>query len=417
MRQDRRTRRGAKGPGVGRQTWRKAESEFCASTVDRLRDEEEGAGVDDDILEGDLRSEASEDFHPDGLSGSESDEDDCEAVSSANHNAPGLSIRLGQAIPSTPVNIGTPRGGVSSQDMGIIRKDGVQQCPDNARVDVGDAMERRWSVGCVGDLDLEQGEVRQRWRYAHPPTQLTNAVLIPGIPPLASSAGAENCGAAGGLLREEGPSATPASASPGSDFDALNEMKELKISLIAGSVKMGPVVDAGSRSESLEGGRADADASAGRIRMRPSDYDFVKLVGQGGFGKVFLVRRKSDNVFLALKVMRKEKLIEKSHSEYIRMERDVLTRVQHPYIVTLHASFQTTSKLYLVLDFINGGHLFFQLYKQGTFLEPLAAIYTAEIVLAISYLHELGIIHRDLKPENILLDFGEQQGTSFACLR
>jgi len=65
---------------------------------------------------------------------------------------------------------------------------------------------------------------------------------------------------------------------------------------------------------------------------------------------------------------------------------------------------QTATKLYLVLDFVNGGHLFFQLYRAGLFEEALARVYTAEIVLALSHLHSLGIAHRDLKPENILLD-------------
>ena len=62
------------------------------------------------------------------------------------------------------------------------------------------------------------------------------------------------------------------------------------------------------------------------------------------------------------------------------------------------APVQTASKLYLVLDFVNGGHLFFQLYRQGIFDEDLARLYTAELVLAIAHLHALGIAHRDLKP-------------------
>lgn len=57
-----------------------------------------------------------------------------------------------------------------------------------------------------------------------------------------------------------------------------------------------------------------------------------------------------------------------------------------------------------MLDFLNGGHLFFNLYRQGVFAEDVARLYTAEIVLAIAYLHSLGIVHRDLKPENVLLD-------------
>jgi len=72
----------------------------------------------------------------------------------------------------------------------------------------------------------------------------------------------------------------------------------------------------------------------------------------------------------------------------------------------MHESFvlQTKYRLYLVLDFINGGHLFFQLYHQGLFREDLARVYTAEIISAVSHLHEKGIMHRDLKPENILMD-------------
>ena len=102
--------------------------------------------------------------------------------------------------------------------------------------------------------------------------------------------------------------------------------------------------------------------------------------------------------------MRKERVLARDHGDYVRAERDVLTAVFHPYIVTLRYSFQTRTKLYLVLDFVSGGHLFFQLYRQGVFSEDLARLYAAEIVLAVSHLHALGFVHRDLKPENVLLD-------------
>ena len=79
-------------------------------------------------------------------------------------------------------------------------------------------------------------------------------------------------------------------------------------------------------------------------------------------------------------------------------------QVSHPYIVTLLGSFHTPTKLYLVMDFVNGGHLFFQLKKEGIFAEDLCRLYTAELVLALVHLHAADIVHRDLKPENILLD-------------
>ena len=134
-------------------------------------------------------------------------------------------------------------------------------------------------------------------------------------------------------------------------------------------------------------------------RLTPEDFEILRLVGQGAFGKVFQVKERSSGCVYAMKVMRKAHVIERQHEDYMRTERDVLTRVEHPYIVTLHHSFQTSSKLYLVLDFINGGHLFFQLYRAGIFDEALARFFAAEIVLALKHLHSLGIVHRDLKPE------------------
>lgn len=139
-------------------------------------------------------------------------------------------------------------------------------------------------------------------------------------------------------------------------------------------------------------------------KVGPQDFEILRVVGQGAFGKVFQVKYNKTNEIYAMKVMKKNRILEKDHSEYVKAERDVLTAILHPYIVTLRFSFQTQSKLYLVLDFINGGHLFFNLYRQGVFSEDVTRLYTAEIVSAISYLHSCGIVHRDLKPENVLLD-------------
>ncbi|TYH73158.1 hypothetical protein ES332_D05G309000v1 [Gossypium tomentosum] len=134
------------------------------------------------------------------------------------------------------------------------------------------------------------------------------------------------------------------------------------------------------------------------------DFEVLKVVGQGAFAKVYQLRRNGTSDIYAMKVMRKDKIMEQNHAEYMKSERAILGKVDHPFIVQLRYSFQTKYRLYLVLDFVNGGHLFFQLYRQGLFREDLARIYTAEIVSAVSHLHANGIMHRDLKPENILLD-------------
>ncbi|KAK7321305.1 hypothetical protein VNO77_31810 [Canavalia gladiata] len=134
------------------------------------------------------------------------------------------------------------------------------------------------------------------------------------------------------------------------------------------------------------------------------DFELLKVVGQGAFGKVYQVRRVGTSEIYAMKVMRKDKIMQRNQVEYVKSERDILTKVDHSFIVQLRYSFQTKYRLYLVLDFVNGGHLFFHLYRQGLFREDLARFYAAEIICAVSYLHAKDIMHRDLKPENILLD-------------
>lgn len=148
----------------------------------------------------------------------------------------------------------------------------------------------------------------------------------------------------------------------------------------------------------------DDDNSLKSQSVGLEDFDILKVVGQGAFAKVYQVRKRGSLEIYAMKVMRKDKIMERDHAEYMKAERDILTKVDHPFIVQLKYSFQTKYRLYLVLDFVNGGHLFFQLYRQGLFREDLARFYTAEIVSAVSHLHSNGIMHRDLKPENILLD-------------
>lgn len=80
-----------------------------------------------------------------------------------------------------------------------------------------------------------------------------------------------------------------------------------------------------------------------------------------------------------------------------------MTKLTHPFIVKMHNEFQTDTKLYFVMDFLNGGELFFHLKKEGRFTENKARFYAAEVILALEHLHKNGVIYRDLKPENILL--------------
>mmetsp|Transcript_5536 Transcript_5536/g.11380 ORF Transcript_5536/g.11380 Transcript_5536/m.11380 type:complete len:583 (+) Transcript_5536:118-1866(+) len=139
----------------------------------------------------------------------------------------------------------------------------------------------------------------------------------------------------------------------------------------------------------------------------PEDFQLLKVIGRGSFGKVMMVRKKGDsdkNRVYAMKVLRKEAIIKRNQVEHTKAEREILEEIKHPFLMGLHFAFQTESKLYLVMDYLTGGELFFHLKNDRRFRESRARFYTAEIALGLGHLHSKNIIYRDLKPENILLD-------------
>ncbi|XP_046353959.1 ribosomal protein S6 kinase alpha-1-like [Haliotis cracherodii] len=142
------------------------------------------------------------------------------------------------------------------------------------------------------------------------------------------------------------------------------------------------------------------------VKADPVDFELLKVLGQGSFGKVFLVRKitgEDAGTLYAMKVLKKATLKVRDRQR-TKMERDILADVNHPFIVHLHYAFQTEGKLYLILEFLRGGDLFTRLSKEVMFTEEDVKFYLAELALALDHLHGVGIIYRDLKPENILLD-------------
>lgn len=147
----------------------------------------------------------------------------------------------------------------------------------------------------------------------------------------------------------------------------------------------------------------------------------MKMLGKGSFGKVYQVRvshtallthcthtlflqKKDTNRVYAMKVLSKKDILQRQEVQHTMSEQSILKHADSPFLVGLKFSFQTADKLYLVLDFMNGGELFYHLARIGRFEESRAKFYAAEIVLALEHLHKHNIIYRDLKPENILLD-------------
>lgn len=134
------------------------------------------------------------------------------------------------------------------------------------------------------------------------------------------------------------------------------------------------------------------------------DFEKVKVIGKGSFGKVMLVQDKKTKMLYAMKMLRKDHIVKRNQVEHTKAERVVLEKAQHPFIVNLVYAFQTPKKLHFILEFAEGGELFFHLSRAGRFSEGRSRFYSSEILLAIGYLHSLNIIYRDLKPENVLLD-------------
>ncbi|KAK9765072.1 hypothetical protein K7432_006898 [Basidiobolus ranarum] len=140
-------------------------------------------------------------------------------------------------------------------------------------------------------------------------------------------------------------------------------------------------------------------------KVGPEDFEPLKVIGRGAYGKVLLVRQKATGRYFAMKVLKKASIVvHTKNTEYTKTERTILEEVSHPFIVKLFYAFQTNSKLYLILDYVAGGELFTHMAHERMFDEDVARFFAAELVLALEHLHELGIIYRDLKPENCLLD-------------
>uniref|UniRef100_A0A8C5V0X1 non-specific serine/threonine protein kinase n=1 Tax=Microcebus murinus TaxID=30608 RepID=A0A8C5V0X1_MICMU len=145
---------------------------------------------------------------------------------------------------------------------------------------------------------------------------------------------------------------------------------------------------------------------AGAEKADPSHFELLKVLGQGSFGKVFLVRkvtRPDSGHLYAMKVLKKATLKVRDRVR-TKMERDILADLLLHPAFALARAFQTEGKLYLILDFLRGGDLFTRLSKEVMFTEEDVKFYLAELALGLDHLHSLGIIYRDLKPENILLD-------------
>ena len=142
------------------------------------------------------------------------------------------------------------------------------------------------------------------------------------------------------------------------------------------------------------------------VKVSYNDFEPIKLLGRGSFGEVILVRLKANKKVYAMKILNKNILKIKKQQLHTKTERDLMVKINCPFIVNIKSAFQDNTKLYIVSEFMQGGDMFFHLHDGQivVFNNEKCKFYILELVLAIEFLHKHNMVYRDLKPENILLD-------------
>jgi len=163
-----------------------------------------------------------------------------------------------------------------------------------------------------------------------------------------------------------------------------------------------PIPSAGKDSDGAKQ-NSQSDGNSNSIGLK--HFDLIKVIGRGSYAKVLLVQLKTTKKMYAMKIIKKELVTDEEDIDWVQTEKHVFeTASNYPFLVGLHSCFQTQERLFFVIEYVNGGDLMFHMQRQRKLPEEHARFYSAEIILALHFLHDKGIIYRDLKLDNVLLD-------------
>ncbi|KAM5321614.1 protein kinase C zeta type isoform 2-T2 [Glossophaga mutica] len=197
------------------------------------------------------------------------------------------------------------------------------------------------------------------------------------------------------------PSQEPAADDKDDDADPPSEETD-GVPYIPSSRKRGSVKEDSEDLKPVIDGMDGIKISQG---LGLQDFDLIRVIGRGSYAKVLLVRLKKNDQIYAMKVVKKELVHDDEDIDWVQTEKHVFEQASsNPFLVGLHSCFQTASRLFLVIEYVNGGDLMFHMQRQRKLPEEHARFYAAEICIALNFLHERGIIYRDLKLDNVLLD-------------
>ncbi|XP_029003113.1 microtubule-associated serine/threonine-protein kinase 3-like isoform X7 [Betta splendens] len=177
--------------------------------------------------------------------------------------------------------------------------------------------------------------------------------------------------------------------------DPLEEMVQLE------QYDAGPSVSV--ETDSNVENKAPQTLTPTRRKPLESDFETIKLISNGAYGAVYLVRHKETRQRFAMKKINRQNLVLRNQIQQAFVERDILTFAENPFVVSMFCSFETRRHLCMVMEYVEGGDCANLVKNMGPLPVEMTRMYFAETVLALEYLHNYGIVHRDLKPDNLLI--------------